>query len=121
METPPEECHTEDWTLRAGVQDSDSGLGEVLVNSGGGGNLTADFVVGTKEQVVVEYATSCCNSNVSLTLVDIFGNWAIGCSINLGNLFCSTNSYCTATEENLIKKIRDVQTENSCRSLCRSR
>merc|ERR1711962_1671683 len=27
METPPEECHTEDWTLVAGVQDYNSGLG----------------------------------------------------------------------------------------------
>ena len=78
-------------------------------------------MVGTREQVEVEYTTSCCNSNVSLTLVDIVGNWAIGCSLDLGNFFCSTNTYCTATEENLIKKIRDVQTENSCRSLCRSR
>merc|ERR1711962_1139679 len=79
MGTPPDECHTEDWTLLAGVQDSNSGLGEVRANSVGGGNLTADFVVGTTEQVKVEYTTSCCNSNVSLTLVDIFGNWAKGC------------------------------------------
>ena len=121
METPPEECHTEDWSLVAGVQDYNSGLGEVRANSEGEGILTADFVVGTTEQVEVEYTTSCCNSNISLTLVDIVGNWAIGCSIDVGNFFCSTNTYCTATQENLVKKIRDVQTENSCRSHCRSR
>ena len=73
----------------AGVQDSNSGLGEVRANSVGGGNLTADFVVGTTEQVKVEFTTSCCNSNVSLTLVDIFGNWATSCGTEFTMQNCS--------------------------------
>jgi len=89
MGTPPDECQTEDWTLVAGVQDSNSGLGEVRANSVGGGNLRVDFVVGTTEQVEVEYTTSCCNSNVSLTLVDIFGNWATACGTEFTMQNCS--------------------------------
>ena len=55
----------------------------------GAGNLTADFVVGTTDQVEVEYTTSCCNSDVSLTLVDIFGNWATGCGTEFTMQNCS--------------------------------
>ena len=89
MGTPPAECHTENWRLVAGVQDYNSGLGEVRANSAGEGNLTADFVVGTTDLVEVEYTSSCCNSNVSLTLVDIFGNWATGCGTEFTMQNCS--------------------------------
>ena len=40
------------------------------------------------------------------------------CNIDLGGFYCSTNTYCTVTEENLIAKIREVESEKMCRSLC---
>jgi len=41
------------------------------------------------------------------------------CNIDLGGFYCSTATYCTATGENLIGKIRNVETEKICKSLCR--
>merc|ERR1719334_178814 len=89
MGTAPDQCMTEEWSLLASVQDTNSGLGEVRANSASTGNLTADFAVGTTDPVQVEYIASCCNPNVSLTVVDIFGNWATGCGTEFTMSNCS--------------------------------
>ena len=54
-----------------------------------------------------------------LTLGHQLANIA-SCNIDLGGFYCSTATYCTATGENLIGKIRNVETEKICKSLCRS-
>ena len=87
---------------------------------------------------VVNFSVSsnCCNRNSSvvaldqvsyfrtrtlqqLTLGHQLANIA-SCNIDLGGFYCSTATYCTATGENLIGKIRNVETEKICKSLCRS-
>ena len=87
--TPPDLCATEAWQMEARLQDVGSGLGRVRVNSEGVGNLTADFTPGTTETVKVQYSTSCCNSNVSLTALDILGNWATDCGTQFTMKNCS--------------------------------
>jgi len=87
--TPPDQCDEEHWTFGALVEDSNSGLVEIRVNTIGEGNLTADFEYGTKEAVHVKYETSCCNNNVSLTAFDLLGNWATGCREEFSMRNCS--------------------------------
>ena len=78
-ETDPDECETASWMLAGGAQDAGAGLGELRALSPGQGNLTAQFSRGTKDPVEWEYRATCCNTNVSLMMVDILGNLQTGC------------------------------------------
>ena len=79
QDTPPDLRATEDWLMDAQLQDVGSSLGRVRVNIEGGGNLTADFTP----------VTTCCIPNVSLTALDILGNWASDCTTQFTMNNCS--------------------------------
>ena len=87
--TAPNRCASENWLLQAYVQDTNSGLGEVRATSTGEGNLTANFMVGTTDVVEVEYLATCCNADVSLTVLDILGNYVTGCGAEFTMRNCS--------------------------------
>ena len=63
-------------------------------------------------------SSTCCNRNSTVVAIDQLANLD-SCNINLSEFYCSTTTYCTVTEENLIDKIREVQSEKLCRNLCR--
>ena len=76
------------------------------------------FLAGFTGVVSFSVSSTCCNRNSSVVAIDQLAN-VDSCQIDLGEFYCSTMTYCTVTEENIIGKVRDVTSEKKCRSLCK--
>ncbi|XP_075223479.1 uncharacterized protein LOC142325509 isoform X2 [Lycorma delicatula] len=71
----PSVCYSNWWSVDATVQD-DSGLIRVLTIPNGL-QYKSEFIAGTKDKVYIHYSSTCCDTKVDITAIDVNGNTRI--------------------------------------------
>ena len=113
-----EECELSSWNAEGWVQDSESGLQSLRIDSTADVDFSSEeFSPGFHGNVSFSASSSCCIREAKVVAIDQKGNAGF-CNINLGGFLCSSNSYCANEGDNYLNIIEDVEKEEECKKHC---